>query len=171
MASNNLAVGAKALLSAGADPARHSAEVARQSDARDALAVISSHERKGRLSAPVQKLVVYDDKAGVDGTYHPQPGDVIPAGFAKVCVDNGWDVDATWKKLNGGEHGVWFKRDGDDAYIYHNAADGAWWVDGNDGLGVFKGRGEPWAPMGMATAWSAVDPSAVDTQPTLAIFR
>ncbi len=47
--------------------------------------------------------------------------------------------------------------------------DGMWWIDGTDGLGVYKGKGPNWAPMGMATAWKALDGGT--HQPTLAIYR
>jgi len=47
--------------------------------------------------------------------------------------------------------------------------DGMWWIDGPDGLGVYKGKGPNWAPMGMATAWKALDGGT--HQPTIAIYR
>ena len=118
-----------------------------------------------------EKIVVFADaRPEVSGEYVAKPREEIPATFAAVCVDNGWDVDVTWKKLNGGEDGAWFKKTTDDAYLYFNALDGEWWIDGPDGLGVYKGpSGSPRAPMGMSIAWRAIDGGT--HAPTLAIYR
>jgi len=74
-----------------------------------------------------------------------------------VCVKEGWDVKDTWKKLNGGDAGSWFAHERNDSYVYYNKMDKMWWIDGPDGYGVYKGKGPNWAPMGMSTAWKALD--------------
>lgn len=75
-----------------------------------------------------------------------------------------------WKKLNAGELGAWFQHTKNDSYMYYNGQDKSWWIDGPDGLGAYKGVGPSWAPMGMSTAWQALDRKATD-QPSLAVFR
>jgi len=77
--------------------------------------------------------------------------DVVPPGFAAVCVDAGWDTAAMWKRLNGSA--PWF-RAANEAYVYFNRDDQHWWVDAPSGHGVFKARGpahappsEGWAPL------------------------
>ena len=172
MASNNLAVGAEALLLHGADPSDASdpVRIAKQSEAAAVLSVLRAHGVKRRADKPVTHLTVFSEvQPQVAGTYAARPGSEVPKGFADVCVQNSWDVKATWKKLNGGEGGSWFKHEANDSYVYFNALDGMWWIDGPDGLGVYKGPGPNWAPMGMSTAWKAIDGGA--HQPTLAIHR
>jgi hypothetical protein len=172
MASNNLAVGAAALLAFGAEPDAHGPpfDVAMDAEAKDVLAVLEKYEERV-TDKPVTKIVVHSEvEPAVAGTYTRRPASEIPEGFRDVCVDNGWDVDATWRKLNGGgEDGAWFKKDADASYIYFNRSDQNWWIDGPDGLGVYKGPGPDWAPMGMSTAWRAIDGGS--HAPTLAIYR
>ena len=59
----------------------------------------------------VTKIVVYAEaEPSVSGTYLPKPRTEVPEGFKDVCVENGWDVEATWVKLNGGgEDGAWYQ--------------------------------------------------------------
>ena len=171
MASNNLAVGAKALLLNGADPsdASNPLRVAQQSEAAAVLEVLRAHGSK-RTEKPATYVTVFSEvRPEVAGTYCARPGSEIPKGFADVCVKNSWDIKSTWKKLNGGEGGRWFQHEANDCYVYFNALDGMWWIDGLDGLGVYKGVGPHWAPMGMSTAWKAVDGGT--HQPSLAIRR
>ena len=61
----------------------------------------------------VTKIVVYAEaEPSVSGTYLPKPRTEVPEGFKDVCVENGWDVEATWVKLNGGgEDGAWYKKE------------------------------------------------------------
>jgi hypothetical protein len=172
MASNNLAVGAEALLLHGADPSDSSnpARVAQQSEAAAVLAVLKSHGGRRRAESTVTRLRVFSQaRPEVAGEYAVRPGSEIPKGFADVCVQNSWDTTSTWKKLNGGEGGAWFKHESNDSYVYFNALDGMWWIDGPDGLGVYKGPGPSWAPMGMCTAWKALDGGT--HQPSLAVYR
>jgi len=176
MASNNLAIGAQVLLERGADPedASNPGRIAKSSRARDVLDVLSAFGRK-RAPRGVTWLHVYSaTRPDVGGKYAARPASDVPKGFAAVCVENGWDVPGTWAKLNGGEGGVWFKHEGPhegphDPYVYHNKLDGEWWIDGPDGLGVWKAAGPAWAPPGMSTAWKALDGKS--HAPTLAIHR
>lgn len=171
MASNNLAVGIEALLLSGADPSDDNdlISIAKRSAAYAALTALRQHgaERKDK---PVLSLRVFSTtRPEVVGTYSARPDSEIPKGFAAVCVKSGWDVKSTWIQLNGGEGGTWFKHESNDSYVYFNALDGMWWIDGPDGRGVYKGRGPKWSPMGMSTAWMALDGGS--HQPTLAIYR
>lgn len=172
MASNNLGVGAEALLASGADPDARGPprDVAAHSEARSVLAVLDQYQERV-TSKPVTKIIVFSEvEPSVAGTYLPRPESEVPEGFKDVCVENGWDVTGTWRKLNGGgEDGTWFKKDTDRSYIYHNKLDGMWWIDGPDGLGVYKGPGPDWAPMGLSTAWTAIDGGS--HTPTLAVYR
>ena len=171
MASNNLADGAQALLEAGADPTGLSnaqvaavqgtpspLQVARQSQAEQVIKVLQEFGEQRRATAvtAVQRVqvlsagyapVVGEYSAVVDGATE------IPTGFAKVCIEQGWDTKEMWTKLNGGEHGRWFKHESNDSYLYFNNMDRHWWIDGPDGLGAYKAPGPPWAPPGAATAW------------------
>jgi hypothetical protein len=119
MASNNLPVGAHALLVNGADPsdASNPLRVAQQSAAAAVLEVLRAHGSP-RAAAPVSRLTVFSEaRPEVAGTYAARPASEIPKGFADVCVQNSWDVKATWTKLNGGEGGTWFKHATNDSYV------------------------------------------------------
>merc|ERR1719230_1221195 len=102
-----------------------------------------------------QYVEKYKDRAGKDviGRYTARDAADIPAEFASVCDGNGWPVTSTWEKLNGGETGTWFAHESTSSYIYYNAADKMWWIDGPDGLGVYKAPGPSYAPPGAQTAW------------------
>ena len=146
MASNNLAVGAQALLLHGADPsdASNPLKVAKQSEAAAVVSVLAAHGAKRRADRPVSRLTVFSEfRPEVAGDYAVRPGSEVPKRFADVCVQNSWDIDSTWKKLNGGQGGFWFKHTANDSYVYFNALDGMWWIDGPDGLGVYKVQFHP----------------------------
>jgi hypothetical protein len=146
MASNNLAVGAQALLLHGADPsdASNPVKVAKQSEAAAVASALAAHGSKRRADRRVSRLTVFSEvRPEVAGDYAARPGSEVPKGFADVCLQNKWDVDSTWKKLNGGEGGSWFKHAANDSYVYFNALDGMWWIDGPDGLGVYKVQVHP----------------------------
>ena len=87
-------------------------------------------------SAAMSKVSV--DGAGLDvvnGLYSIGP-DSIPDGFAKTCVEMGWNSQEMWDKLY--DTGTpWFKHDDNDSYIYRNKLDGRWWIDEPSGAGVF----------------------------------
>ena len=113
-------------------------------------------------------------RPAVAGTYVAiEQVESIPRKFADVCVENGWDVADTWARLNGGANGVWFAHEAGESvnpsYVYHNKQDGCWWIDGPDGLGVFKAPGPPHAPPGASIRWRALD--GEEDQPTLAVYR
>eukprot|EP00532_Pseudo-nitzschia_australis_P008204 CAMPEP_0168166500 /NCGR_PEP_ID=MMETSP0139_2-20121125/2059_1 /TAXON_ID=44445 /ORGANISM="Pseudo-nitzschia australis, Strain 10249 10 AB" /LENGTH=138 /DNA_ID=CAMNT_0008083699 /DNA_START=270 /DNA_END=686 /DNA_ORIENTATION=- len=81
---------------------------------------------------------------------------IIPPGFEKVCIQNGWAVESTWGMLNDGKS--WL-RASNEAYIYLNNADSQWWIDKPNGDGVFvapKARGDDAPP---TTGWRALSPS------------
>ena len=201
-----------------------------------------AHDPAGHHSPQPYKQVYSDTRPEVAGTYTARGGDDVPAGFARVCSQHGWDEARTWGELNGGEGGRWYKHEQHDGYIYHNKSDGEWWIDGPDGcvrgpfecsqwralddrggtdwgglssnrrtptptagllasaqsvltatarvhppsragltdgpwgawtthcrLGVYKGQGPDYAPMGMSTAWRALDGGT--HTPSLAVFR
>ena len=64
----------------------------------------------------------------------------IPAGFAKVCDQQGWERVGTWLKLAGPD-AVWYEAPS-GAYIYFNNADGQWWIDAPEGHGVYVAKGK-----------------------------
>ena len=185
MASNNLAVGARALIAAGADPrsAHGQSEgprrIARSSEARDVLRalddVLEDDVRHSSGSTIVTSVRVFSStRPSIDGLYVQRDGTVsVPVKFAEVCLKNGWDVDSTWSALNGGAESVWFAHSAGEtknpSYVYFNKNDGCWWIDGPDGLGVFKASGPPHAPPGASIAWRALD--GKEDQPTLAAYR
>jgi len=185
MASNNLAVGARALIAAGADPrSAHGGgegprQIARSSEARDVLRalddVLDDDVRHSSGSTIVTSVRVFSStRPEIDGLYVQRDGTVsVPVKFAEVCLKNGWDVDSTWSALNGGAESVWFAHSAGEtknpSYVYFNKNDGCWWIDGPDGLGVFKASGPPHAPPGASIAWRALD--GKEDQPTLAAYR
>jgi len=148
MASNNLAVGAKLLLEAGADPAfrggsgETAAAVARSSRARDVLRVLEAHG-SARKPVNVARIEVEGALPSVQGKYQATSAETIPEGFGKVCRAQGWDTAETWAKLNGGAD--WYAAP-NGAYIYRNTLDGKWWIDAPDGNGVYIAAGPAHAP-------------------------
>lgn len=175
MASNNLAVGARALLEAGADPGfkggagQTAIDVARSSRAQAVLQVLEAHGAR-RTEVPIMRIVV--DGAGVDdvnGEYIATEAAEIPAGFRAVCVQQEWDTSQMWSKLNAGKR--WFKA-ANEAYIYWNTADRHWWIDAPDGNGVYKAVAPSYAPP--QTGWILLVPSQGATVPPpamVATFR
>lgn len=142
MASNNLAVGAKALLAAGADPnnggkiGEPPLAVARDSTARDVMKVLQ--EYADRQDVPMTHIIVENaGEAAVNGKYFAKEATNIPQSFGAVCDQNGWPTNETWNSLNG--KNAWFSHDdeGNDSYVYYNKSDGKWWLDGPDGLGRY----------------------------------
>lgn len=148
MASNNLAVGAKALLDAGADVhtkgacGRSALEVAQSSRARDVIQLLESASTRKPIG--ISRIVVA--RSGVEdanGEYKATPASEIPEGFDAVCQQQGWDTKETWRKLGGGK--TWYKA-GNGAYIYWNLMDASWWIDRPNGDGVFKAAAPMHAP-------------------------
>lgn len=183
MASNNLDIGAAALLAAGADPmglAREGggalqprgshtpATVAQQSAAAKVSAVLKRHGPDRAPGTDVSTIGVYAPAVpDVSGTYSRRGAEHVPAGFSDACVMNQWDVGTTWAKLNGGQS--WWAHESNPSYIYFNQLDRMWWIDGPDGLGVFKAPGPSWCPPGGSIRWQALD--GATPAPTLSIHR
>eukprot|EP00930_Biecheleria_cincta_P056929 TRINITY_DN42948_c0_g1_i1.p1 TRINITY_DN42948_c0_g1~~TRINITY_DN42948_c0_g1_i1.p1 ORF type:complete len:370 (+),score=63.19 TRINITY_DN42948_c0_g1_i1:3-1112(+) len=153
MASNNLAEGAQALLDAGADPSfkggcgQSPMAVAKSSDARDVIRVLQKFSR--RQAVPVSKVTVMSAGVqAVNGEYGARDGSIVPEKFALVCEQNQWNTLEMWRKLSGagssGEKVTWYEAP-NKSYIYFNVADQHWWIDGPDGLGVYKALGSPLA--------------------------
>jgi len=149
MASNNLAIGAKALLDAGADPAFRGGvgdsamQVAQGSAARDVIEVLQEHGPK-RKQIGIGKIVVSGaGSADVNGEYLVADASEIPVGFDSVCRQQGWNTNDMWQKLNGGQK--WYKA-ANESYIYWNMADRHWWIDRPDGAGVYKAEAPQHAP-------------------------
>merc|ERR1712113_291222 len=107
---------------------------------------------------------------------------LIPEKFALVCDQNGWNTKEMWAKLSGAGSGSadgdgirWFEAP-NKSYIYFNVMDRHWWIDGPDGLGVYKARGPhvavPAYPRGSGGAfgWFALDQKS-NPVPTLLVYR
>mmetsp|Transcript_139150 Transcript_139150/g.242146 ORF Transcript_139150/g.242146 Transcript_139150/m.242146 type:complete len:349 (-) Transcript_139150:176-1222(-) len=188
MASNNLAEGARALLSAGADPNSKGAcgstpkAVAQSSEARAFLQVLKEFQQQRVV--PIQKVTVMNSgEPAVDGEYEARSANAaIPSKFALVCEQNGWNTNDMWKKLSGAGAGgardqdvLWFEAS-NDSYIYFNVADGHWWIDGPDGLGVYKAKGPRFSPPGYprgsggAFGWFPLDAKNAPV-PTVLVHR
>lgn len=154
MASNNLAVGARMLLEAGADPnftgqaGESPLGIARGSRANDVIAVLKEFSgMAGNISTIAKINIMGSGFAAVEGDYLPKDASMhIPEGFARVCNEQGWEVQSTWQRLSGSEK--WFAHadDSNDSYIYWNRSDGKWWIDGPDGMGVYICSGPKHAP-------------------------
>lgn len=172
MASNNLAIGAQLLLDAGADPLNRGGsgelpiEIAKSSRARDVLRVLQGATKRTTTSPVVEIVIQGSGESSVDGTYRARSADSMPPGFAAVCVASGWDVDQTWSALNG--NSTWYESS-NAAYVYYNQSDGHWWVDKEDGAGVFKARAPAHAPP--ATGWKALDKKYEPLPTHVGIFR
>mmetsp|Transcript_5056 Transcript_5056/g.10661 ORF Transcript_5056/g.10661 Transcript_5056/m.10661 type:complete len:393 (+) Transcript_5056:131-1309(+) len=142
MASNNLAVGARALLDAGANHASTGdgsvptpLRVARESRALDVVAVLEAHDPSMERPSVISVRIQSAGYTPIVGLYTRRGADSLPKSFVAVCNQNGWDGETTWKRLNGG--GNWFGHETNDSYIYYNRTDGHWWIDGPDGLGIW----------------------------------
>jgi hypothetical protein len=178
MCSNNLAIGAAALLAAGADPmSRGEAgasplEVARSSAARDVVAVLEKFGT-ARRAVPLTKIVVAGSGvAEVNGEYGAVSAAQVPRGFAAVCEKQRWSTSAMWAQLNAGQ--PWYSAP-NGAYIYYNAQDRHWWIDAPSGAGVFKARAPAhappqlgWRPLGAAGGEETVLPLLVAATRNLA---
>ena len=75
----------------------------------------------------------------VNSEYEWRTPDFIPKGFASVCVQNQWNIESMWKRLNGERK--WLHASNNDAYIYLNSMDNQWWIDEPNGSGVFIAPG------------------------------
>ncbi|CAE7521683.1 secG [Symbiodinium natans] len=140
MASNNLPVGARALLEAGADPhgkgqARASPmEVAQDARAKEVMSVLAEYLRKPR-PAPAQLRVSNSGSQSVNVVYTQRHPEVIPVGFSLTCAEQRWDAEKMWLQLSD-QQTPWYEAE-NGAYIYWNRGDGQWWIDAPDGKGVY----------------------------------
>lgn len=91
----------------------------------------------------------------VIGKYAPRSANVVPEGFAKVCIQQRWDVQGTWQRLCDFRK-PWFEAE-NGAYIYFNKGDGQWWVDEADGTGVYVSRRD--TPLPPADGWEPLGSS------------
>jgi hypothetical protein len=140
MASNNLAVGAEALLVAGADPSNTGGtgatpmQIARESRATDVIKVLQSYVN--RALKQWKKLQVKSSGASnVNQAYTERNAQVIPIGFSLTCAENAWDSERMWMQLSD-QKTPWYEA-ANGAYIYWNQGDGQWWIDAPDGKGVY----------------------------------
>ena len=149
MASNNLPIGAQALLDAGADPTNRgevrqtALEIARSSAARDVIAVLKKAGDKRKLVPIVSITIAGSGASEVNTAFFATEASEIPLGFATVCETQGWETIAMWTRLNANK--TWFKAS-NGAYIYFNASDECWWIDAPSGEGVYKAQGPAHAP-------------------------
>ena len=159
MASNNLAIGARALLEAGADPGnkgkigQNASEIARTSAASDVLKLLQEWGEARREVSIARITVEGSGFKELNGEYVATSAEEIPTGFEWVCHQNSWDTKETWEKLNGGR--VWYKAT-NSAYIYWNQTNGVWWIDEPSGNGVYIAKGPAWAPP--QAGWKALGP-------------
>jgi len=187
MASNILEVGAQALLKAGADPFTKGAcgqtpiAVATSSGASAVLKVLKEFQDQRNVLVHTVTVMGAGVEA-VNGVYDARDANSIPEKFALVCEQNGWDTKSMWQKLSGANAGragdapsVWFEAP-NKSYIYFNVADQHWWIDGPDGLGVYKARGPPHAVPGYPQGsggkfgWFALSPES-HPLPSILIHR
>jgi len=185
MASNNLAVGAQALIDAGADPTSAHArgsprpvDIARESRAASAIGVLQAQgkRRKNGPTTEIRNILVLQGGGSrqtsfcsvLEGRYARKSATEVPKGFADVCESNGWAIEATWQKLNA--DAAWFQATHNESYIYFNTGDKHWWIDGPDGLGVWKAPGPSHAPP--ARGWACLREGCENLpQPAIAILR
>lgn len=182
MASNNLAIGAKMLLDAGADVyntgkvGASPMSIAKESAAYSVMQVLKEAEDKAKNKkssgsiSNVTKLRVMGSKQvpAVNGDYFPKTAESIPNGFAKVCDEQGWVTIDMWDKLGGGS--LWFAHSENESYIYWNKGDGKWWIDGPDGNGVWIVPGPSHAPP--AHGWSSISKTgSTQSAPMVMTFR
>jgi len=180
MASNNLAVGAKMLLDAGADVFNMGKvgvspmSIAQDSAAHSVIEVLKEAESKAKNEKSsgskdnVTKLTVIGSKQvpAVNGDYFPKTAESIPTGFTSVCDAQGWSSNDMWNKLNGDS--IWFAHSQNESYIYWNKEDQKWWIDGPDGNGVWIVPGPSHAPP--AHGWYSMTGST-HSAPMVMTFR
>jgi len=141
MASNNLAMGAEALLRAGADPQNTGSsditpmQMALESRAQDVIRILGQDWARPRRSAVV---VNASGVEGVNQRYIERDPTVIPVGFSLTCAEMQWDSEGMWTKLSN-QQTPWYEA-ANGSYIYWNMGDGQWWIDAPDGKGVYVAK-------------------------------
>eukprot|EP00392_Amoebophrya_sp_AT5.2_P010840 g10907.t1 len=156
MAMNNLPVGVRMLLLAGADMeyrgkcgftplqlAERNSAVAAIEVLRDAMRGDADWLRLFRSERILLLKVSYASHPEVNGTYVPQDPTAVPAAFTMFCRSENWDAKTTWRKWN---EGAWYKNADNDCYIYRNLSDRQWWIDSAVGMGMYSVSGPPHAP-------------------------
>eukprot|EP00746_Dinoflagellata_sp_MGD_P167775 gnl/MRDRNA2_/MRDRNA2_98675_c0_seq1.p1 gnl/MRDRNA2_/MRDRNA2_98675_c0~~gnl/MRDRNA2_/MRDRNA2_98675_c0_seq1.p1 ORF type:complete len:348 (-),score=60.02 gnl/MRDRNA2_/MRDRNA2_98675_c0_seq1:50-1093(-) len=139
MASNNLAIGAKALLDAGADPeplggvGATPLQIAQESKAMDVISVLQKHNGTQPQRSKVR--VSGSGTVGVNHIYTEMKAKVIPVGFSLTCTENNWDPEEMWLRLSDQKTPWYLAENG--AYMYWNRGDGQWWIDAPEGHGVY----------------------------------
>eukprot|EP00501_MAST-03F_sp_TOSAG23-6_P002612 GSMAST32.ASY1.ANO1.2753.1 assembled CDS len=182
MASNNLPIGTKALLDAGASPiglpglnTPTPLQIARESRAEAVISILETfgNKRKVDNTTLVSSITIFTASyPAIIGKYSRRDGRTeIPKGFVSVCHENQWNPSTTWKKLNGGENLTWFAHEDNDSYIYFNKSDGCWWIDGPDGLGAYKAKGPAYAPPCGQIRWDGLKGNETNVGPVLAVYR
>eukprot|EP00746_Dinoflagellata_sp_MGD_P150101 gnl/MRDRNA2_/MRDRNA2_82031_c0_seq1.p1 gnl/MRDRNA2_/MRDRNA2_82031_c0~~gnl/MRDRNA2_/MRDRNA2_82031_c0_seq1.p1 ORF type:complete len:332 (-),score=80.22 gnl/MRDRNA2_/MRDRNA2_82031_c0_seq1:130-1125(-) len=145
MASNNLAIGAAALLEAGADPENPGKcgatpmQIAQQSEARDVIKVLK--EQKPIPKPEGQLQVAGSGVDAVNQVYREKNPKYIPVGFSLTCAEMKWDSEQMWQRLSN-QQSPWYEAD-NGSYIYWNTNDGQWWIDAPDGRGVYVVKASP----------------------------
>ena len=74
-------------------------------------------------SAMARVTVSGAGSAVVNGAFARRDAAAVPAAFARVCVDSGWDAPATWARLNGPR--AWWEAE-NSSYFYFNRGDNMW---------------------------------------------
>lgn len=167
MASNNLEVGARALLEANADPQNMGGvgatplQIAKESRATGVVRVLQEYMNKQR-PALKELRVVASGVETVNQLYRERDPAVIPIGFSITCAENNWDPESMWEQLSNGKS-PWFEGP-NGAYIYFNRGDGQWWIDAPDGKGLYVAQSSDVAPP--AGGWVAL-PGATTPLPRL----
>jgi len=180
MASNNLAVGAEALLKANADPnfagkcGATPLQIAMESQGREVIQVIRKYGGTTTPSAGPKPKVAKTEpqnetcngKAGkaltvkssgvqaVNHKYDQRNPTVIPEGFAITCRAMGWNTKDMWLQLSD-QKTPWFEAE-NGSYIYWNKGDGKWWIDAPDGGGVYVAKAPNTLPP--ANGWVSLSP-------------
>jgi hypothetical protein len=146
MASNNLPVGAEALLAAGADPnykgkcGATPMQFAQDARGREVASVLQSYSNK-RPKVFSQVRIAGSGAQDVNQVYTERNPDVVPVGFSLTCAEMSWDSEQMWMKLSN-QKSPWYEAD-NGSYIYWNQNDGQWWIDAPDGKGVYIVKGAP----------------------------
>lgn len=156
MASNNLPVGAAALLEAGASPTYRGKcgatplQIAEQSRASEVIRLL-----KQKWSPTVRGSVEVSASGVIDvnAIYKGRDPTVIPIGFSLTCAEMKWDPEQMWAKLSD-QKTEWYEAD-NGSYIYWNQGDGHWWIDAPSGKGVYIAEAPSAAPP--TSGWRALE--------------
>ncbi|CAD7928265.1 unnamed protein product [Amoebophrya sp. A25] len=165
MAWNDMLVGCRLLLLAGASPLNRGKigftpeQMATRAGAGSAKAILTD-----ALNSPgwmqlartdIERVqVIYGGHTEVQGNYWPRPASQVPIAFNVFCRLEGWHAETMWKKWN---RSTWYKNEDNDSYIYRNAADGHWWIDSLHGVGLYSVAGPAHAPP--AHGWTTLQES------------